>query len=166
MSNEWFILQFKANSHHQATRNLNRQGFETFLPLNDTTSRKASRFINTTQPLFPGYMFISFDKAKSGWHKINSTYGVSRLITFNSTLKALPTTVIDNLKARYNLSGKLLPVEKLKKGDQVKILKGPFANFIAKVETYESDQRISILMDLMGRKTKIITPSDALKLSD
>ena len=166
MSNEWFILQFKANSHHQATRNLNRQGFETFLPLNDTTSRKASRFINTTQPLFPGYMFISFDKAKSGWHKINSTYGVSRLITFNSTLKALPTTVIDNLKARYNLSGKLLPVEKLKKGDRVKILKGPFANFIAKVETYESDQRISILMDLMGRKTKIQTPLSALQPSD
>ncbi|MDB9877732.1 transcriptional activator RfaH [Amylibacter sp.] len=166
MSNEWFILQFKANSHHQATRNLKRQGFETFLPLNDTTSRKASRFINTTQPLFPGYMFITFDKAETGWHKINSTYGVSRLVTFNSILKALPTTIIDSLKARYDLSGKLLPVEKLKEGDKVKILNGPFANFIAKVETYESDQRVWILMDLMSRKTKIQTSSEDVQLSN
>ena len=47
MSKEWFILQFKPNSHHQAAKNLNRQGFETFLPLHDTTSRKISRFITT-----------------------------------------------------------------------------------------------------------------------
>jgi len=166
MSKEWFILQFKSNSHHLAAKNLNRQGFETFLPLHETTSRRLSRFINTSKPLFPGYMFIRFDKAESEWHKINSTYGVSRLITFNSHLKSIPTKFVDSLMKRYNLSGKLLPIKKLKEGDQVAISKGPFANFIATVERYEADQRIWILMDLMGRKTKIITPSDALKLSD
>ena len=166
MSKEWFILQFKANSHHQAAKNLNRQGFETFLPLHNTTSRKLSRFINSSKPLFPGYMFVRFNKADSNWHKINNTYGVSRLITFNSILKSIPTTFVDSLMKRYDLSGKLLPIQKLKKGDKVKVLTGPFANFIATVEKYEADQRIWILMDLMGRKAKIITPSDALKLSD
>ena len=163
MSKEWFILQFKSNSHHLAAKNLNRQGFETFLPLHETTSRRLSRFINTSKPLFPGYMFIRFDKAESEWHKINSTYCVSRLITFNSVLKSLPTEFVDNMMKRYDLSGKLLPIQKLKKGDQVTVLKGPFANFIANVEKYEDDQRICILMNLMGRKTKIHTSSDALQ---
>ena len=166
MSKEWFILQFKPNSHHQAIKNLTQQGFEVFLPLHDTTSRKLSRFINTSKPLFPGYMFIRFNRAESKWHKINNTYGVSRLITFNSILKSIPTSFVESLMKRYDLSGKLLPIQKLKKGDQVTVLKGPFANFIASVEKYEADQRIWILMDLMGRKTKIITPSDALKLTD
>jgi len=166
MSKEWFILQFKPNSHHQAIKNLTRQGFEVFLPLNYTTSRKLSRFINTSKPLFPGYMFIRFNRAESKWHKINNTYGVSRLITFNSILRSIPTSFVDSLMKRYDLSGKLLPIQKLKKGDQVTVLSGPFANFIASVEKYEADQRIWILMDLMGRKTKIQTPSDALKLSD
>ena len=166
MSKEWFILQFKSNSHRLAAKNLNRQGFETFLPLHDTTSRKLSRFINTSKPLFPGYMFIRFDRAESEWHKINNTYGVSHLITFNSILKSIPTIFVDHLMKRYDLSGKLIPIQKLKKGDHVTVLKGPFANFIATVEKYEADQRISILMDLMGRKTKIQTPSDNLTLSD
>jgi transcriptional antiterminator RfaH len=113
MSKEWFILQFKSNSHHLAAKNLNRQGFETFLPLHETTSRRLSRFINTSKPLFPGYMFIRFDKAESEWHKINSTYGVSRLITFNSHLKSIPTTFVDHLMKRYDLSGKLIPIQKL-----------------------------------------------------
>jgi len=164
MSKEWFILQFKSNSHHLAAKNLNRQGFETFLPLNETTSRRLSRFINTSKPLFPGYMFVTFDRTKSNWHKINNTYGVTRLITFNTVLKSIPIRFIDNLMKRYDSSGNLLPIQKLKKGDQVTVLKGPFGNFIATVEKYESDQRIWILMDLMGRKTKIQTPSDNLTL--
>ena len=166
MSKEWFILQFKSNSHHLAAKNLNQQGFETFLPLHETTSRTLSRFINTSKPLFPGYMFIKFDRAESEWHKINSTYGVSRLITFNSILKSIPTILVDHLMKRYDLSGKLIPIQKLKKGDHVTVLKGPFANFIANIEKYETDQRICILMDLMGRKTKIQTPSDNLILSN
>ena len=166
MSKEWFILQFKPNSHHQAVKNLNQQGFKTFLSLIDITSRKASRFINTAQPLFPGYMFITFDKTESKWHKINNTYGVLRLITFNSILKSIPNIFVDNLMKRYDSSGKLLPIKKLKKGDQVKVLNGPFANFIATVEKYETDQRIWVLLDLMGRKTKIQTHLDTLQTSN
>jgi transcriptional antiterminator RfaH len=164
MAKEWFIIQFKSNSHHIAAKNLTRQGFEIFLPLYETTSRRLSRFINTSKPLFPGYMFIKFDRAESDWHKINSTYGVSRLITFNSILKSIPTDFVHHLMKRYDLSGKLLPTQKLKKGDQVTVLIGLFANFIATIEKYEADQRIWILMDLMGRKTKIQTQSDNLTL--
>ena len=166
MSKEWFIIQFKANSHHRATKNLNQQGFETFLPLNNSTSRRASRFVNTTQPLFPGYMFIKFDKEKIEWQKINNTYGVSRLVTFNSVLKSIPKIIVSSLMNRYDSSGKILPIKKLKKGDQVEVLNGPFTNFIATVETYETDQRIWVLMDLMGRKTKIQASSDDLHASN
>jgi transcriptional antiterminator RfaH len=55
---------------------------------------------------------------------------------------------------RYDLSGKLLPIQKLKKGDQVTVLKGPFANFIATVEKYEADQRIWILNGFNGQEDK------------
>ena len=166
MSKEWFILQFKQNAYHQANKNLIQQGFETFLPLCDATSRNASRFTNVSRPLFSGYMFITFDRTESKWHKINNTYGVSRLLTFNSALKPIPATFINNLMEKYDSSGKLLPVKKLKKGDQVKVSKGPFASFVATIEKYEDDQRVWILMDLMGRKSKIQTATDCLQLSN
>ena len=67
---------------------------------------------------------------------------------------------------RYDLSRKLLPKERFENGDKVKVLKGPFANFVATVERYETDQRIWILMDLLGRKTKIQSSSDGLQPSN
>jgi transcriptional antiterminator RfaH len=166
MSKEWFVLQFKSNSHNQAVQNLNRQGFKTFLPLSNITSRRSSRFMSTTKPLFPGYMFITFDSTETEWNKINNTFGVLRLVTFNSNLKSISTTFIDHLMKRCDLSSRLIPIKKLKKGDQVKILKGPFANFVATVEKYEDDQRIWVLMDLMGRKSKIKTKINSLQLSN
>ena len=44
MVNSWYILQFKPNSHQLAIKNLNQQGFETFLPLQNFTSHKTSKF--------------------------------------------------------------------------------------------------------------------------
>jgi transcriptional antiterminator RfaH len=163
MSKEWFVVQFKPNSHYQAKKNLTLQGFNTFLPLHEITSRKASRFVKSRKPLFPGYMFVSFNKTENKWHKIKNTYGVSRLITINSSLKSIPSTFIDSLMKRYDSSGKLIPIVEMKKGDKVEILEGPFANFIATVEKYESEQRLWILLDLMGRKTKVKTPLNAVQ---
>ena len=94
MSQEWFILQYKSNSHQIAKKNLNQQMFKTFLPQYDTATIKASRFKSAVQPLFPGYMFVMFDRSNTKWHKINNTYGVSRLITFNSILRPVPKLVI------------------------------------------------------------------------
>jgi transcriptional antiterminator RfaH len=166
MSGEWFILQYKPNSYNYAKKNLTQQGFDTFLPFYKTSLRQASKFTIQKRPLFPGYMFVKFDRERTNWNKINNTYGVSRLITFNSVLKSIPIKIIDNLIARCDLSGELLPVKKLKKGDQVKVLKGPFTNFIATIETYETDQRIWVLMDLMGRKTKVRASLNTLQTSD
>ena len=41
----WFLLQFKPNAHKLAKRNLQLQGFETFLPLQEITVRKKTSFI-------------------------------------------------------------------------------------------------------------------------
>lgn len=165
MPEKWFILQFKTNSHQRAFRNLTQQGFKTFLPLYDSTIRNSSNFKYATRPLFSGYMFVAFDPENTNWSKINNTYGVSRLITFNSTLKAVPNKFIVGLKQRCDCNGKLLPTKNLKKGDKVKILNGPLANFIANVETLEADQRVSILIDLMCRKTKVTVYTSDLQLS-
>ena len=57
--NQWYLIQLKPNSHSLAERNLRRQGFETFLPMQKITHRKASRFVSDLKPAFLGYMCVS-----------------------------------------------------------------------------------------------------------
>ena len=96
----WFLLQYKPNSHRLALRNLHRQGFETFLPMQDVTQRHSTKFVQQRRPLFPGYMFVSFALDTAPWRKINSTVGVARLVSFDGQPKALPPDLIAGLMAR------------------------------------------------------------------
>lgn len=163
--NHWYLIQFKPNSHRLAERNLHRQGFETFLPMQQITRRKASRFVSDLKPLFPGYMFVSVNTQMAPWRTINSTLGVSRLVSFEGKPKPLPLQLVSGLMLRCDASGALLPPKSLSEGDSVEMLTGPFASFIATVDTIDPEQRIWVLMDFMGQKTRMQVTADQLQLS-
>ncbi len=163
--NKWYLIQFKPNSHRLAERNLQRQGFETFLPMQKITRRKASRFASDLKPLFPGYMFVSVNSELPPWRSINSTIGVSRLVSFEGKPKPLPLQLISGLMLRCDASGAVLPPKSLSEGDSVEMLTGPFANFIATVDSIDPEQRIWVLMDFMGQKTRMQVTADQLQLA-
>jgi len=163
--NHWYLIHFKPNSHRLAKRNLHRQGFETFLPMQKITRRKASRFVNDLKPLFPGYMFVNVNSELAPWRSINSTIGVSKLVSFEGKPKPLPLQLISGLMLRCDASGTLLPSKNLNEGVSVEMLTGPFANFIATVDTIDPEQRIWVLLDFMGQKTRMQVSVDQLQLA-
>ena len=162
---DWYLLQFKPNSHGIADRNLQRQGFYTFLPMQEIVQRRASRFVNNLKPLFPGYMFVRVNSEIAQWRKINSTVGVSRLLSFEGQPKPLPLQLISGLMNRCDKAGKILPLKTFAEGDSVELLTGPFANFVATVDTIDPEKRIWVLLDFMGRSTRAQVTSDQLQLT-
>ena len=91
--NQWYLIQFKPNSHRLAERNLLRQGFETFLPMQKITRRKASRFVSDLKPLFPGYMFVSVTLTWPLGVQSTARLGYQRLVSFEGKPKPLPLQV-------------------------------------------------------------------------
>jgi len=160
--NHWYLIQFKPNSHRLAERNLRRQGFGTFLPMQKITRRNASRFVSDLKPLFPGYMFVNVTTELAPWRAINSTLGVSRLVSYQSKPKPLPLQLISDLMQRCDASGTLLPPKSLSEGDSVEMPTGPFASFIATVDIIDPEQRIWVLIDFMGQKTRMQVAADQL----
>ena len=161
----WYLIQFKPNSHRLAKSNLHRQGFETFLPMQQITRRKASRFVNDLKPLFPGYMFIKVNAEQAPWRTIDSTIGVSRLVRFGGKPRALPLQLISGLMLRYDTSGVLLTANSPSYGESVEVLSGPFAKFIATVDAIDPKKRIWVLVDLMGQKTRMQVSPGQFQLS-
>jgi len=143
---------------------LRRQKFQTFLPKHEETKRKSGRFISTVRPLFAGYIFVAFDTAKGGWRSVNSTYGVSKLVSFGDEPQQVPAELVLRLMQRCDEDGKLLPPRLLKPGDVVRLTGGPFADFVATVETINPDHRVWVLLDLMGRPTRVAVQADALQV--
>ena len=152
---KWMIAQIKPNSYDLAVRNLERQGFETFLPKTKMTIKKANKFIHKEVLLFPGYAFVGIDQQNSDWIKINSTYGVLKLLSFNKKPAEVHFDIIVALQNRYG--DKFNPVinEKLKKGDSIKFNNGPFTELVAYIERIDEKNRIYVLLELMGGHRKL-----------
>ena len=150
LDKKWFIARIKPNSYKSAIQNLERQGFETFLPKMEITQRQKNKFIVKNVYVFPGYMFVCFDPRLITWTKINSTYGVSKVLAFNNKPSEISSDLILELKTRYEINSNTTQMERLQKGDSIKFYAGPFADLIAKVESVDENNRIWVLLEAMG----------------
>ena len=154
-TNSWYIVQFKPNSHKIAVRNLQRQGFDTFLPMHEVTRRTAAKFEIVIRPLFAGYMFVACDPDTAPWRQINSTFGISRMLSFAEGPKPMPEALIAGLRARCDSVGKVVPLEDFEAGQSVEMHSGPFESFIATVEQMANDARVWVLLDFMGKAIRM-----------
>ena len=159
----WFLAQLKPNCVNIANINLTRQGFQTFIPRVEETRKRNGKFVNTIMPLFPGYIFVNLNVANGLWRAINSTHGITRLVSFGNTPAAVPVGLVSKLMLRCDTNAKLLPSETLRNGDMVNFTKGPFTNFVGMVENITPDRRVWVLIELMGRKIRVAIEKDILQ---
>lgn len=152
---KWLVAQIKPNSYDLAVRNLERQGFETFAPKMKKTIKKENKFINKDVLVFSGYMFVGVDRHNTNWAKINSTYGVAKVLVFNNKASEIAHDLILALKHRYEANIKPLIKENLQKSDTIRFNTGPFVNLIARVEAIDGKNRIWLILKAMGENRKL-----------
>ena len=149
----WYLVQFKPNGFARARANLHRQGISTFTPLcsGPPLNGKAS----TPTPLFPGYMFAQFDPLRVPFSTVNSTFGVSRIVTSGCDAQhGISPKLIEGLQARCDEHDHLLPLNDLNVNEAVRITAGPFSRFLAVVDRLKGPERVQILFEVMGQTVR------------
>lgn len=158
-SDNWYVAQLKPNGFERAISNLNRQNFDTFMPMRRKTVSHARQLKEVLRPIFPGYIFVRFGSQQSDWRKINSTFGVARLVSFGARKPAaVPEGLMPALMERCDEKAVLRPLDDLKAGEAVKMMTGSFAEFVGEIEAFVAADRLRILFDFMGQKTRLDVP--------
>lgn len=151
----WYLVHCKPNGEQIALRNLENQNFSAFLPMQKLTNRKGVWFQTRIRPLFPGYIFVAQDPDAGQWRKINSTRGVARLVCLAADPTPVPHIIMNQLFERCDVNGLFQQSVNIVTGDNVKISQGPFSGMIGKIIEIEPSQRIHLLLDFLGQKSKI-----------
>ena len=152
----WFAIQLKPNSFRIAERSLLRQDFRVFCPKTKKTVVKFGKPRVQIASLFSGYLFVRIDETRPSWRAISNTYGVSRIIAdAQGVPSCLPSAFIKQLLLRCDEEGFILPPPTVSPGDQVRLAKGPFTEFVAKVERIDDRKRIWILLDILGGSREV-----------
>ena len=164
----WYLAQCKPNATQIAVRNLDNQSFGTFLPLQEITKRKGKIFQRQIRPLFPGYLFVQIDPDQGPWRQVNSTRGVARLVRLGAEPSLVPNEIVEALMAQCDKQSVLRQTSETQSsqfhaGNQAKVTQGPFSGFIATIRDIEPNNRINILIEILGQATKIAISADALQ---
>ncbi len=153
----WFVAHTQPNAEVRAVLNLQRQGFDAYLPRYLKQRRHARKAEIVPAPVFPRYVFISIDLARQRWLSIRSTIGISRLVGPAESPLAVPDGIVEGLRNREDDSGfvRLLTPQGLRPGDKVRVLSGAFEECLGLFEGISDEQRTTILLELMGRKVRV-----------
>jgi transcriptional antiterminator RfaH len=160
----WYVVQTQAHAEAKASWHLERQGFETYLPRYVKKRRHARRVEMVHAVLFPRYLFVAIEMATQRWRSISSTIGVTRLVCNGDEPAAVPPKVIEALRQRENDQGLVvLPAQpRFTTGQKVRLLDGAFRDCVGLFEGMKDLERISILLDLLGRKVRVLLEADAI----
>lgn len=150
----WYLIQTKPHGCKDAHKNLKRQGFEVFLPMIIKTDRKRGQFVSNHKPLFPGYLFMGTTLRQVPWTSINGTRGVARAVQLDGKYRKINEEIIEGIKSRCDVSGIVQQATNFVSGDNVKIEKGPFTDFICTVENVTDSLRVWVLIEIMQQKIR------------
>jgi transcriptional antiterminator RfaH len=158
----WYVVQTQVNGEAKAAQNLLRQDYEIYLPRYLKRRRHARKVDFTAKPLFPRYMFVAIDLASQRWRSIQSTFGVSRLVTNGDDPATVPEGVVHALKAREDEKGfiRLDSKPTFAPGDKVRVLAGAFMDSAGLFNGLADRDRVSILLDMLGRKVRVLLDAD------
>jgi len=161
-SERWFLVHTQPKSECKAQLHLGAQGFRTYLPQIQKTIRHARQLKTIRAPLFPRYLFVILDLERDRWLSVRSTVGISRLFTTQEGRPVpVPVGIVEALIEQSD--GNLTRLDtRLVKGQQVRILFGPFADFIGTLERLDGASRVRVLLKLMGTSVPVALHRSAL----
>ena len=102
------------------------------------------------QSLFPGYIFTIIDLSKYRWRSVNGTSGVASLIMGAEQPEPVVLGVVEGLVASWENGGAAGPDGGLEIGQKVRILSGPFAETLCRLEHLDDRGRVRVLLEIMG----------------
>jgi transcription elongation factor/antiterminator RfaH len=158
----WFLTHTLPKSEWKAELHLGAQGFRTFQPQIRKTIRHARQLKTIRAPLFPRYLFVILDLERDRWLSVRSTAGVSSLFSSRDGRPVpVPIGIVESLIEHSEDTLTRLD-SNLVKGQQVRILTGPFADLVGILDRLNEAGRVRVLLEMMGTAVPVTLHRSAL----
>ncbi len=161
----WYVAETHPQSESRALAHLARQGYDAYLPRYLKRRRHARRTDTVKAPLFPGYLFVCMDVAKTRWRAIRSTIGIRHLICEGEKPVPVPPGVVEDIRAQEDEAG-LVPVAPpvpFQPGEEVRVTAGPLREQVGWFQRVADRERVVILLNLLGRQIPFAVPLGAVR---
>ena len=155
--NRWFAIKTQPMREQYSAKHLENQEIEVFLPMRRKTVRRTRKLATIRAPLFPGYLFATFEPSPQRIRAVNGTRGVKYLLASGDSPSALPQGFVDALQQSVGSDGVVSLGPQLQEGDRIELASGPFARQIGELLQLDDRGRVTVLLQLLSTRIRVAT---------
>jgi transcriptional antiterminator RfaH len=156
----WYVVRSKPHKESWAQLQLQLKRLEVFYPklmLPDYAKRR-----QPIVPLFPGYLFVRL-ALPDRYHDVIWAPGVQGFVGSKNGPLPVDDAAVELLRRRAAADGVIQAQPKLRPGQRVEVVDGPFAGLVGIIQQPpDTKGRIKVLMQLLNRAVAVDIPLGAI----
>jgi len=166
MAHKWYVIH-TLTGHEEKVKStiegklqdgpLKDKVFHVLIPTEQVSEVKAGKKKISMRKFFPGYVLMEMDIDDEAWYEIKNIPGVTGFIGTKTRPVPLQESEVKHIiKQTEERKEKPTPKVIFEKGDNVKIVEGPFINFNGIVEEVNPDKgKVKVMVSIFGRATPV-----------
>ncbi len=160
----WYIVHTYSGHENKVKVNLEKRIeymnmadkiFRIEVPQKTITKMKDGKKTDREEKIFPGYVLVEMIMDDDSWYVVRHTAGVTKFV--GSAKKPIPAKDSEIKKIIHKTQNQVTKVElDVKAGDKVRIISGPFSEFIGDItEVYPDKSKLRAMVSIFGRETPV-----------
>ncbi|MCX6783623.1 MAG: transcription termination/antitermination protein NusG [candidate division WWE3 bacterium] len=128
---------------------------EILVPTQEKIAISEGKKRKVDERLFPGYVMVHMEMTDATWFLVRSTAGVTGFVGTGDRPTPIPLSEVNSI-LKFIKSEAPKFEAKYTVGDSVKIVDGPFADFVGAVDEINEEQgKVKVLVSVFGRETPV-----------
>jgi transcriptional antiterminator NusG len=163
---QWFILHTYSGFEQKVADSLRSRaeayGYsdkigQILIPTEEVVELRAGKKVTSKRMLYPGYVLVEIQMSDELWHAVKNTPRVTGFVGGGNSPVPLSADEVNQILYRQASSvDRPRPKLSFEKGETVRIIDGPFANFTGKVDEVNSERNtLRVLVTIFGRGTPV-----------
>jgi transcriptional antiterminator NusG len=163
---KWFIIHTYSGFENKVAESLRSRaqafGFDDkigqiLIPTEEVVELRNGKKVTSKRLVYPGYVLVEMEMNDELWHAVKNTPRVTGFVGGGSTPVPLTADEVNQVLYRQASSAdRPRPKMTFEKGDAVRIVDGPFANFSGKVDEVNTERgTLRVMVTIFGRATPV-----------
>jgi len=160
----WYVVHTYSGHENKVANTLEQRAralgltdkiFEILVPTQEKIVISDGKKRSVDERIFPGYIIVNMEMEDNAWYAVRGTQGVTGFVGIGDKPTPISKKEVDSIMQFMQEGASTFEAE-YKEGDGVKIIDGPFKEFLGKVDSVDNEKGVvTVLVSIFGRETPV-----------
>lgn len=161
---QWYVVHTYSGHENKVKANLEKRiestGMqekikEILVPTEEKVRKRRGKKKVVDKKIFPGYIIVNMEMNDKTWYVVRNTPGVTGFVSSGTKPLPLEKDEIDHILSGMGMKEEEISID-FEVGDKLKVIDGPFEEFIGIVqEIHPQQKKVKVMVSMFGRETPV-----------